>query len=37
MYPSCSFRTEDYVMPLAGGGEERRPWLVHYRGHKHVK
>ncbi|PRW45567.1 hypothetical protein C2E21_5916 [Chlorella sorokiniana] len=31
-----SFRTEDYVMPLAGGGEELRPWLVRYRGHKRV-
>ncbi|KAI7845325.1 hypothetical protein COHA_001167 [Chlorella ohadii] len=32
-----SFRTDDYVMPLAGGGQERRPWLVRYRGHTRVK
>lgn len=32
----CSFRTEDYIIPMARSGEERRPWLVRYRGHKRV-
>jgi len=31
------FRTDDYVMPLAGAVQELRPWIVRYRGHTRVK
>ena len=36
--PPCrSFRSDDYAMPLAGGGEDARPWLVRYRAHRRVR
>lgn len=33
---TASLRTEDYAMPKPSGGQEARPWLVRYRGHRAV-